>query len=121
MRTAADHYHGFLATPATHTHPAGASRLTGMNVADTVAGFGAHDHTGLLGTEFGAHTTLGYLGEAGGTRPHTDGTHGAKLALLGNYMAASFVTPFDGRGGTLFTEGSLTANQLMPVTTPHTG
>jgi hypothetical protein len=25
-----------------------------------------------------------------------DGTHSAKLALLGNYMAASFVTAFDG-------------------------
>ena len=63
----------------------------------------------------------GFFGWHGVSPTYTDGTHGAKLALLGNYMAASFVTPFDGRGGTLFTEGSLTANQLMPVTTPHTG
>jgi hypothetical protein len=50
-----------------------------------------------------------------------DGTHIAKLALLGNYMATSFVTAGVGHGGTLFTEGSQTANQLVPLTTPHTG
>ena len=62
--------------------------------SDTLAGFWPHDHTGLPGIGFGAHTTLGYSedsGDAGGTLPDTDGTHGAKLALLGNYMAASFV------------------------------
>jgi hypothetical protein len=90
----------------------------------TVAGFGPHDHTGLPGIGFGGHTTLGYSGESGdtgGTPPDRDGTHGAKLGLLVNYMAASFVTPFDGHGGTLFTEAAQTANQLMPLTTPHTG
>ena len=89
-----------------------------------MAGFGAPDHIDLPGIGFGAHTTLGYSedsGDAGGTLSDRDGPHGAKLALLGNYMAASFVTPFDGHGGTLFTEGSQTANQLMPLTTPHTG
>jgi hypothetical protein len=70
------------------------------------------------------HGKLGYSGDSGdggGTRPDADGTHGAKLALRGNYMAASFVTAFDGHGGTLFTEGSQTANQLMALTTPGTG
>jgi hypothetical protein len=47
------------------------------------------------------------------------GTHIAKLALLGNYMAASFVTAADGHGGTLITEASQTANQLLA--TPHKG
>ena len=73
----------------------------------TLAGLWAHDHTGLPGIGFGAHTTLGYSGDsgdAGGTLPDRDGTHGAKLALLGNYMATSFVTAADGHGGTLFTE-----------------
>jgi hypothetical protein len=90
----------------------------------TLAGLWAHDHTSLPGIGFGAHTTLGYSGnssDAGGTLPDSDGTFSAKLALLGNYMATSFVTAFDGHGGTLFTEGSQTANQLMPLTTPHTG
>ena len=47
--------------------------------------------------------------------------HIAKIALLGNYMAASFVTAADGHGGTLITEAAQTANQLLPLTTPHTG
>ena len=49
------------------------------------------------------------------------GAHIAKLALLGNYMATSFVTAADGHGGTLVTEAAQTANQLVPLTTPHTG
>jgi hypothetical protein len=50
-----------------------------------------------------------------------DGSQAAAIALLGNYMATSFVTAGVGHGGTLFTEGSQTANQLVPLTTPHTG
>jgi hypothetical protein len=45
----------------------------------------------------------------------------AVIALLGNYMAMSFVTAADGHGGTLITEAAQTANQLVPLTTPHTG
>jgi hypothetical protein len=48
------------------------------------------------------------------------GTHDTKLALLGHCMATSFVTAANGHGGTLFTEATQTANQLMPLTTPHT-
>ena len=110
-------------TPSSSTVTFGGSSGTPF-IENTLAGLWAHDHTGLLGVGFGAHTMLGHSedgGDAGGTRPDTDGTHGAKLALLVNYAAASFVTPFDGHGGTLFTEGSQTANQLMPLATPHTG
>jgi hypothetical protein len=49
------------------------------------------------------------------------GTHIATIALLGNYMATSFVTAADGHGGTLIAEAAQTANQLMPLATPHTG
>jgi hypothetical protein len=90
----------------------------------TLAGIWAHDHTELPGIGFGAHTMLGYSGnsgDVGGTLPDWDGTHGAKLALLGHYMATSFVTAADGHGGTLITEAAQTANQLVPLTTPHTG
>ena len=40
------------------------------------------------------------------------------LRFWGNYMATSFVTAADGHGGTLITEAP---NQLVPLTTPHTG
>ena len=35
----------------------------------------------------------------------TDGRHAAAIALLGNYIAGSFVAVADGHGGTLITEG----------------
>ena len=73
------------------------------------------------GTPFGAHTTLGYSensSDTGGILSVKDGTHIAKLALLGNYMAASFVTASDGYGGTLITEGGQTAQQSL-LTHPH--
>jgi hypothetical protein len=43
----------------------------------------------------------------------------AEIALLGNYMAMSFVTAADGHTGMLVTAAAQTANQLL--TTPHTG
>jgi hypothetical protein len=61
------------------------------------------------------------LRDVGGTLPDTDSTHGSKLALLGNYMATSFVTAGVGHGGTLITEAAQTGNLLVPLTTPHTG
>jgi hypothetical protein len=56
---------------------------------------------------FGAQTTLAYAQNAaanGGTLTVSDGRHAASIALLGNYMAGSFVTIADGNGGTLVTE-----------------
>jgi hypothetical protein len=70
---------------------------------------------------FGAHTTLAYLENAtgtGGTLTVSDGRHTAAIALLGNYMAGSFVAVADGHGGTLITE----ANPQQPpplLTHPH--
>ena len=81
-----------------------------------VAGFGPHDHTSLPGIGFGAHTMLGHSedsGDAGGTLLHTAGTHGAKLALLGHYMATSFVTAADWHGGTLVTDAQQTQRPLL--------
>jgi hypothetical protein len=89
-----------------------------------VADFGAQDGIDLPGIPFGLHTTLGYSensSDTGGTLTVKDGSHIAKLALLGNYMATSFVTAADGHGGTLITEAAQTANQLVPLTTPHMG
>jgi hypothetical protein len=89
-----------------------------------VADFGAQESIDLPGIPLGVHTTVGYSessGDTGGILSVKDGAHIAKLALLGNYMATSFVTAADGHGGTLVTEGAQTANQLVPLTTPHTG
>jgi hypothetical protein len=48
---------------------------------------------------FGAQTTLAQprtAQDTGGTLMVTDGRHATAIALLGNYMAASFVTTADG-------------------------
>jgi hypothetical protein len=58
---------------------------------------------------FGAQTTLAYSQNAtgmGGTLTVSDGRHTAAFALLGNYMAGSFVAMTDGHGGTLITEAN---------------
>jgi hypothetical protein len=68
-----------------------------------------------------SHTTLGYSensSDTGGTLSVKDGTHIARIALLGNYVATSFVAAADGHGGTLVTEAAQTANQLLAA--PHT-
>ena len=65
---------------------------------------------------FGAQTTLAYAeNEAGtgGTLIVGDGRHAATIALLGNYMAGSFVTAADGRGGTLISEAPRTEQQPL--------
>ena len=49
----------------------------------------------------------------------SDGTHAAAIALLGNYIASSFVTAADGHGGTLITEAAQSANQQPMLTPPH--
>jgi hypothetical protein len=70
---------------------------------------------------FDAHTTLGFKEDenlTGGTLTVANGTQTAAIALLGNYMAASFVTATDGHGGTLVTQDSQ-ASQQLTVTHPH--
>jgi hypothetical protein len=65
---------------------------------------------------FGAHTTLAYsqnAADAGGTLTVTDGRHAASIALLGNYMAGSFVAAPDGHGGTLVKQTPLSEQQPL--------
>jgi hypothetical protein len=84
-----------------------------------VAGFGGQDEIDLADIAFGAQTTLGYArnGSTGGELKVSDGIHTADIALLGNYIASSFVTASDGHGGTLITEQPL--NQQPQLATPH--
>ena len=73
----------------------------------TVAGFAPGTHIDLADIGFGAATTLGYAPNPSATEgvlTASDGTHTAKLALLGQYMASSFVASSDGHGGTLISD-----------------
>jgi hypothetical protein len=67
-------------------------------------------------------TTLAYAANAtctGGTLTLGDGRHTAAIAVLGNYMAGSFVTAADGHGGTLVSEAQ--AQQQLLLTNPRHG
>jgi hypothetical protein len=73
----------------------------------TVAGLALGNYLDLADIGFGATTTLGYSPNAnntGGTLSVSAGGHTANIALLGNYLASSFVTASDGHGGTLITD-----------------
>jgi hypothetical protein len=63
-----------------------------------------HSGLDLSDIAFGAHTTLAYSENS--TAPSlgaTEGRHAAALALLGNYIAGSFVAVADGHGGGILT------------------
>jgi serralysin len=66
----------------------------------------------------GASATIGYSGNnSPGTLTVSDGTHTAKVALLGNYMASSFVASSDGHGGTLIHDPPVSgATDPSPIT-----
>jgi hypothetical protein len=85
-----------------------------------VAGLGAQNGIDLTRIAFGAATTLGYAANAGGTGgilSVSDGAHAASIALLGNYMASTFVTAADGHGGTLIAAAQPPDQALL--TTPR--
>ena len=81
------------------------------------------NHLAAPGIAFGADTTLGYLpnsNQTGGTLSLTDGTHSANIALLGNYMASSFVMESDNHGGTMVVaEASQTSTQTLLTSSQH--
>jgi hypothetical protein len=43
----------------------------------------------------------------------TDGIHTANIALLGNYMASTFVTSSDGHGGTYIVDPSVASQTTL--------
>ena len=89
----------------------------------TVSGFKGQDVIDLPGIEFGADTTLGYSAnskQTGGTLSVTDGVHSANIALLGSYMASTFVLEGDNHGGTMVvTAASQTGIQSLLANPQH--
>ncbi len=86
-----------------------------------VSGLAEFDTLDLKDIAFGAHTTVGYTpnsGNTGGTLSVSDGTHLAKIALIGNYMASTFTASSDGHGGTNIVDPPASAqNSLLSI--PH--
>jgi hypothetical protein len=68
-----------------------------------VTGFSKTGTTGfdLLDIAFGGSTKATYSGTtASGVLTVTDGTHTAKITLIGNYTASTWTVASDGHGGT---------------------
>src|SRR5262249_52553630 len=88
----------------------------GGSVAPANSGTFPQQGIDLPNIAYGAQTTLAYKENAagtGGTLTGGVGRHPASLALLGNYMAGSFVTTADGRGGTLITNAGQTEAPIL--------
>ena len=91
---------------------------TGTSTGPSGGNFGQGSLLDLMDIAFGSNTTLGYAansGNTGGTL--SDGTHTANIALLGQYMAGSFVTSADGFGGIIHDPPP--AIQAQTLTQPH--
>jgi hypothetical protein len=84
-----------------------------------ISGFAPGDALDLEDIAFGPNTTVGYSGGSSqGVLTVSEGAYVAKLALLGNYMASTFVESSDGHGGTLISDPIATAHQAS-LSNPH--
>jgi hypothetical protein len=84
----------------------------GQAFAGKITGFAktGAESLDLKDITFGAKTKATFAGTAaGGTLTVTDGTHTAKIALLGNYVGTTFKTATDGSGGTRIVDQTTTA------------
>ncbi len=89
--------------------------------AGTVAGMSGQDSIDFADIDFAAVHQPIYSGtSSGGVLAVTDGTHSANIALLGNYLASTFVTSNDGYGGTTIADPILIASQQgLALTQPQ--
>jgi hypothetical protein len=89
-----------------------------------VAGLTGQDTLDLRDINPTTVVTPSYSGNSsGGTLTVTDGGHSAHIALVGNYLASTFVASSDGYGGTAIVDPPLTASSQQTVLTqpPHIG
>jgi hypothetical protein len=95
--------------------------LNSSGFAGTVAGMTGQDTIDFADIDPTKVQQPTYSGTAsGGTLTVTDGTHTANIALLGDYMASTFVTSSDGHGGTNVVDPSATGtSQTSLLVQPH--
>jgi hypothetical protein len=88
--------------------------------AGEIAGLAAGDEIDLKDIGFGTHTTVGFTGTSGtGLITVTNGSEVARIALLGNYLASTFVATSDGHGGTLLTDTPQVAQHSALASPTH--
>jgi VCBS repeat-containing protein len=90
------------------------SEIIDVNPAYVTVGSAVQHGYSAIG--FDANSMLGYTanaGNTGGLLGVTDSSHTANIALIGNYVASSFVAASDGHGGTLITESPIASQTLI--------
>jgi len=110
------------AGPVTFAGSTGTLQLdNSSSFSGTVAGMTGQDTIDFADINFTKVQTPSYSGNSsGGTLTVTDGAHSANIALLGNYLASSFVTSSDGHGGPNILDPVLSsANQHLALTQPQ--
>jgi hypothetical protein len=93
-----------------------------QHFAGLISRFSGRDVLDLADIAFSPNMSLGYAANtnnSGGNLTVNDGTHVASLALLGNYMASSFVASSDGHGGTFIEPSQIAYCQQSILTHPH--
>jgi hypothetical protein len=93
-----------------------------QHFAGLISGFSGQDVLDLADVAFSPNMSLGYAANtnnSGGNLSVNDATHVASLALLGNYMASSFVASSDGHGGTFIEPSQIPSYQQSVLTYPH--
>jgi hypothetical protein len=101
--------------------------LTGMLRLDdsssftgAVAGMTGDDTIDFANIDPSKVKPLSYSGDtSGGTLAVTDGTHIANIALLGNYLASTFVASSDGHGGTNIVDQASTDQTSLVAQPQH--
>jgi hypothetical protein len=89
----------------------------------TVAGMTAQDTLDLRDINFATVVTPpSFIGTAtSGTLTVTDGTHTARILLLGNYMASTFTASNDRFGGTSIVDPPATSASIASLAQTHKG
>ena len=88
--------------------------------AGTVAGMSGKDTIDFTDIDPTKVQPPSYSGDSsGGTLSVTDGAHTANIALLGNYLASTFVASNDGHGGMNVVEHAQTDQTSMLAQTQH--
>ena len=93
-----------------------------QHYAGQISRIRGRDTLDLADISFSSQLTLGYRANndnSGGTLTVNDGMHVANLALLGSYMATSFVASSNGHGGTFIDPSRESSNVLSPLAQPH--
>jgi serralysin len=99
----------------------GTLQLDSSSFTGTVAGLNGLDTLDLTNINPATVNSPTYSGNSsGGTLSVTDGTHTTNIALLGNYLASTFVASSDGHGGTSIVDPLMTlATQQTNLTQPQ--